>query len=77
MCTQHALMDRMKSYMLLDRLLLNRSDGAIVRLVSSSRNGESLEVVEERMDQFLSVLSPELDRFIPAVSYSEEVAYTE
>ena len=59
---------RMKAYMLLDRLTLNRSDGAIVRLVSFSKKGESLQVVEDRMDSFLSSLSPELDRFIPAIS---------
>ena len=59
---------RMKSYMLRDRLILNRSDGAIVRLVSTSRGGESLQLVEERMDSFLANLSPELDKFIPAIT---------
>ncbi len=48
---------RMKLFMLRDRLILNRSDGAIVRLVATNRGGESLQVVEERMDSFLSSLS--------------------
>ena len=34
---------------------------------------ESLQVVEERMDSFLSSLSPELDRFIPVIEYPAAV----
>ena len=44
---------QMKAYMLRDRLLLNRSDGAIVRLTSVNYPDESLEMVEQRMDEFL------------------------
>ncbi len=57
----------MKAYMLRDRILLNRSDGAIVRITSVNYPGESLESVEERMDDFLASLDPVLDDFIPKI----------
>lgn len=57
----------MKAYMLRDRLLLNRSDGAIVRLTSGVYPGETEEVAEERMNSFLMALNPELMKFIPQI----------
>jgi len=57
----------MKSYMLRDRLLLNRSDGAIVRLTSGIYPGEDINMVEQRLDKFLSDLDPVLDEFIPNI----------
>ena len=58
---------QMKAHMLRDRVLLNRSDGAIIRITSANYAGESLEAVEKRMDEFLSSLNPVLGKFIPAI----------
>ena len=50
-----------------DRVVLNRSDGAIIRLTSRVAPGESEEAVEARMDEFLSSLNPVLGDFIPSI----------
>ena len=58
---------KMKAYLLKDRVLLNRTDGALIRITSVRENGESLEMVENRLDSFLVSIDPVIDQFIPAI----------
>ena len=58
---------KMKAYLLKDRVLLSRTDGALIRITSLRKNGESLEMVENRLDSFLVSMDPVIDQFIPAI----------
>ncbi|BBA32362.1 EpsI family protein [Methylocaldum marinum] len=54
-----------KWYLFWDALTLNRTDGALVRLTTYLPRGEDLAKGEARLDAFLSVLQPQLSRYIP------------
>jgi EpsI family protein len=58
---------KMKAYLLKDRVLLSRTDGALIRITSLRKNGESLKMVESRLDSFLVHMDPVIDQFIPAI----------
>ena len=58
---------KMKAYLLKDRVLLSRTDGALIRIASLRKDGESLEMVENRLDSFLVSMDPVIDQFIPAI----------
>ena len=53
-----------KGYLLWDSLRTGRSDGALVRLVTPVRPGESLDVAEERLNAFLGTVMPVLTSYI-------------
>ena len=54
-----------KWYLFWDSLTRNRTDGALVRLVVPISEGQSVEIVEKRMQRFLASIAPRLDAFIP------------
>jgi EpsI family protein len=54
-----------KFYLVADSIRMNRSDGAMIRLTTPLRNGESSDQAEQRLLSFANEISPQLDRFIP------------
>ncbi len=54
-----------KFYLFWDALLRARTDGALVRISSLVGPGETEEIVDQRMRQFVSALQPELNRYVP------------
>lgn len=55
----------MKWHLFLDALFRNRSDGALVRLVTSVGQDESLAMADERLTEMVQFASPILEKFIP------------
>jgi len=54
-----------KYYLVADSIRMNRSDGALVRLMSPMRRGESPDRAEARVMKFGALLLPMLDNYIP------------
>lgn len=54
-----------KAYMMLDAIRWNRTDGALVRIVTPLEQTESLGSAEQRAVQFANQVTPLLPRFIP------------
>jgi EpsI family protein len=54
-----------KAYMMLDAVRWNRTDGALVRIVTPVGQNESLESAQQRAVQFAGQVTPLLPRFIP------------
>ncbi len=54
-----------KAYMMLDAVRWNRTDGALVRIVTPVGQNESLESAQQRAVQFANQVTPLLPRFIP------------
>ena len=52
-----------KAWLVLDAITRNRTDGALVRVLTSTRNGE--DQARARAVQFVQALYPRLGRFIP------------
>jgi hypothetical protein len=44
---------------------MNRTDGALVRVITQIRPSESLESARARAVQFTQMMAPDLPRFIP------------
>ena len=55
-----------KWYLLVDAITRNRTDGALVRLVTRLRPGESEHAADERLQSFLKDLEPRLKAYLPA-----------
>lgn len=56
---------KVKFYLLWDALLRGRTDGALVRIASVVGSGETEAVVDQRLQQFVSTIEPELTRYVP------------
>jgi EpsI family protein len=54
-----------KWYLISDSIRLNRSDGALVRVMSPRANHESMGAVEQRLVEFAGEITPLLNRYIP------------
>jgi EpsI family protein len=54
-----------KAYMMLDAIRWNRTDGALVRIVTPVGQAESLQHAEQRAVSFADHVTPLLPRFIP------------
>ena len=54
-----------KWYLLWDSLKLNRSDGALVRIMTPVGTGESIAAAESRLSAFAGQVTPDLGRYIP------------
>ena len=54
-----------KFYLFWDALLRARTDGALVRIASLVGPGETEEIVDQRMRQFVSAIQLELNRYVP------------
>lgn len=63
----HSIANEYKArfYMVADALRTNRSDGALVRVVTPIDPHESLTVAQTRAERFTEQLMPSLPRFIP------------
>lgn len=55
----------MKWYLLEDAILRNRTDGALVRLVTPMRQGEAANAADERLTAFVRLAVPLLGPFVP------------
>ncbi|WP_459989628.1 VPLPA-CTERM-specific exosortase XrtD [Methylosoma difficile] len=54
-----------KWYLFNDALFLNRTDGALVRLTTVLKPNETIEDAERRIQDFTSIVLPELPKYIP------------
>jgi EpsI family protein len=54
-----------KAYMMLDAIRWNRTDGALVRIVTPVAPNEELETAQQRAIHFANQVTPLLPRFIP------------
>jgi EpsI family protein len=54
-----------KGHMVLDAIRTNRTDGALVRVITSVLPTESLESAQERATRFAQLMAPNLPRFVP------------
>jgi EpsI family protein len=54
-----------KGYMVTDAIRMNRTDGALVRVITQVQPSESLESARARAFHFTEQMAPELPRFIP------------
>jgi EpsI family protein len=54
-----------KFYMILDAIRMNRTDGAIVRVISPMLPSETADTARERVVRFTAKLAPSLPNFIP------------
>jgi EpsI family protein len=54
-----------KGYMVTDAIRLNRTDGALVRVITQVMPSESVESAEARAVHFTQQMAPNLARFIP------------
>jgi EpsI family protein len=54
-----------KGYMVADAIRMNRTDGALVRVITQVMPYETLETAEARAVQFTRQMAPDLPRFIP------------
>jgi EpsI family protein len=54
-----------KFYLVADSIRLNRSDGALIRVITPLPPGESIETAQQRLLSFAGNIVPRLDRYIP------------
>lgn len=54
-----------KFYLLWDALTMGRTDGALVRIASLVRVGETEAAADRRLQEFAMTIEPELSRFVP------------
>jgi EpsI family protein len=54
-----------KWYLLLDALTRNRSDGALVRLITPIKPGEEMAMGDRRLQTFAAEIFPRLNPYIP------------
>jgi EpsI family protein len=54
-----------KIYLVTDAMKMNRTDGALVRVITSINPKEDISVARTRAEAFVAQLAPELPRFIP------------
>jgi len=54
-----------KFYMVLDAIRTNRTDGALVRVITPITSGEDITAAKNRTEKFTAQLAPLLPRFIP------------
>jgi exosortase D (VPLPA-CTERM-specific) len=54
-----------KWYLFYDALTMNRTDGSLIRLVTSIGPGEDIKRADQRLQSFLKDLTPELSAYLP------------
>lgn len=54
-----------KLYLIADAISMNRTDGALVRLITPVEPGETTEDAELRVKRFAQEIAPDLNRYIP------------
>ena len=55
-----------KAYMIADAIRLNRTDGALVRVITPVLGNESVEHARQRAVDFTAMMATQLPRFIPS-----------
>ena len=55
----------MKWYLFKDALLLNRTDGALVRITTAVSSNENIADADNRLKAFAQQVAPVLPKFIP------------
>jgi EpsI family protein len=60
-----------KWYLFYDAIASNRTDGSLVRLVTSIGTAEDIEAADQRLQSFMKDLTPELPAYIPGKSLAE------
>jgi EpsI family protein len=53
-----------KWYLFQDSVVLRRSDGAMVRVMTSLRHGDSIDAVDARVSSFVATASPMLNQYL-------------
>jgi EpsI family protein len=64
----------MKWYLFYDAITMNRTDGSLLRLVTSVEKNEDMEVADQRLQSFMKVLLPELPAYLPGKSVAEQIS---
>ncbi len=54
-----------KWYLLIDAISINRTDGALVRFVTSMQKNEGLDKAENRLREFISQVNPLISEYVP------------
>jgi EpsI family protein len=54
-----------KFFLVADSIRLNRSDGALIRVITPLLPGEAVDVAQQRLLSFAGNVVPQLDRYIP------------
>jgi len=54
-----------KFYLVADAIRLNRSDGALIRIMTSMPAGESVDTAQRRLLPFAATFVPLVDRYVP------------
>lgn len=54
-----------KKYLLLDSIMYGRTDGALVRVITSIGQGDTAETAEKRLESFLTEAVPQISSFLP------------
>lgn len=54
-----------KWYLFYDAIAMNRTDGSLIRLVTSVGEGEDIELADQRLQSFMKDLMPELTAYLP------------
>jgi exosortase D (VPLPA-CTERM-specific) len=61
-----------KWYIHADAAVMNRTDGALVRLITRIDHGESERVADERLQAFIQDVTPALSEYLPAEAKSQQ-----
>jgi len=61
---------QVKLFNMVDSVTLNRTDGALVRLIAPLSEGETTSAAEARLREFFRLFNPALGRFLPQVARS-------
>lgn len=55
----------LKWYLFSDAIMMNRSDGALVRIVTTLKPGEDMSIADERLQVFLTGIVPVITEYVP------------
>jgi EpsI family protein len=56
---------QIKFYNFVDSVMLNRTDGALIRLITPLKEHEPPEAGDARLKEFMQLFNPALARFLP------------
>jgi exosortase D (VPLPA-CTERM-specific) len=62
-----------KWYLFYDAIMMNRTDGSLIRLVTSVGEAEDMDVADQRLHSFLKDLMPEMPAYIPGKSAAGQI----
>ena len=63
-----------KGYIFWNSLTKNRTDGALIRVITSLQDGEELTVADQRLGDFVRAIDPSVSYFLPQKSTALRVA---